>query len=398
LWTLAVLAMTASVAQAVDTDLSHGVFIFHHDPTIVFSEYPGGWCEYYLNNYAINSCEQQNPSIMTYGSPTNLRVWFLISAWSENKTWCATEFGLGNYSADALIIASGGYGACAPGSTLEIPTDNWPDPNSGTVIATTDTPWSGNFVPVYYFTGYVYDGSGPGTVQLTASPATQFVGWVNCQTPPIEYDNTDCLPALGYMMDGVECCPGAGPAQGACCFPLGDSCEVLTQADCLSSGGTYLGDGTSCTPNDCPVVWACCVGEVCSMETSEDCDGLGGDFLGEGFDCDPNPCQGEPESACCFAGGACSMLTNDDCLAQGGVPHPGASCTPTNPCPVVWACCSENVCTMLTEEECDDGGAPPWMTWFENRTCDDPPPTGIDCLLPAERISWGKIKSIYRSN
>ena len=36
---------------------------------------------------------------------------------------------------------------------------------------------------------------------------------------------------------------------GACC--LGDSCQVAIGSDCISRGGNYLGNGSSCSPNPC---------------------------------------------------------------------------------------------------------------------------------------------------
>jgi hypothetical protein len=44
---------------------------------------------------------------------------------------------------------------------------------------------------------------------------------------------------------------GPSQAQGACCFRPG-ICRVTTQEECLRLGGTYMGDGTACTPNPCP--------------------------------------------------------------------------------------------------------------------------------------------------
>jgi hypothetical protein len=40
-----------------------------------------------------------------------------------------------------------------------------------------------------------------------------------------------------------------GVLTGACC--LGAGCQVLTPADCASGGGTYKGDGVTCTPDPC---------------------------------------------------------------------------------------------------------------------------------------------------
>jgi spore coat protein A len=44
--------------------------------------------------------------------------------------------------------------------------------------------------------------------------------------------------------------PPAGTT-GACCLPGGTTCVTTTEALCAAQGGTYRGDGTSCTPNPC---------------------------------------------------------------------------------------------------------------------------------------------------
>lgn len=41
---------------------------------------------------------------------------------------------------------------------------------------------------------------------------------------------------------------------GACCAPDG-TCSIQTEADCIAASGTYQGDGTSCSPNPCPVTY-----------------------------------------------------------------------------------------------------------------------------------------------
>ena len=46
----------------------------------------------------------------------------------------------------------------------------------------------------------------------------------------------------------VDYTPGGG-ATGACC--QGTTCTIDTAANCTTAGGTYQGDGTTCTPNPC---------------------------------------------------------------------------------------------------------------------------------------------------
>ena len=43
-----------------------------------------------------------------------------------------------------------------------------------------------------------------------------------------------------------------GPCRGACCDPIFGACTLLAEQACGAAGGNYQGDGTSCTPNNCP--------------------------------------------------------------------------------------------------------------------------------------------------
>lgn len=194
-------------AHADESDLSNGVFIVHNPPGLQFSDFPPpeGWCEHYESNFAISSCEEQNPRIdVTSGS-----VWYVLAAWCEEKEWCGNEFGFADY--DPTIYDFVEWGPCAPGGFLEIPSDYWPGPNEGTAFVATDMFWVGNFVPIYYFTGYAYSG---GVIPLGPDPPTDFVGFCNCLVPPELWEPV-CIPAMGILMDGVECCP-AQPS------PVGD--------------------------------------------------------------------------------------------------------------------------------------------------------------------------------
>ncbi|MBN1513185.1 MAG: hypothetical protein JXB13_14310 [Phycisphaerae bacterium] len=55
---------------------------------------------------------------------------------------------------------------------------------------------------------------------------------------------------VGYLASNLSANPTCGVAAiGACCE--GEQCSVLSEAACLAVGGSYLGDGTTCTPNPC---------------------------------------------------------------------------------------------------------------------------------------------------
>jgi spore coat protein A len=72
---------------------------------------------------------------------------------------------------------------------------------------------------------------------------------------------------------------------GACC--QGDTCTIETSGDCMTLGGAYQGDGTSCSPNPCVVPeGACCADDgTCTDGTQTDCDTSGGTFQGDGSTC-----------------------------------------------------------------------------------------------------------------
>ena len=68
--------------------------------------------------------------------------------------------------------------------------------------------------------------------------------WYYCQ--PHGFDNGD--QTAGGMSGTITVLPAGS---GACCLPDG-SCDTLSPASCLLQGGTYQGDGTTCTPSPCP--------------------------------------------------------------------------------------------------------------------------------------------------
>lgn len=141
---------------------------------------------------------------------------------------------------------------------------------------------------------------------------------------------------------------------GACCFTDG-SCQVLTQTNCGTQGGSYDGDGTTCSPNLCPQpTGACCLADgSCQAVTQTSCLTQSGTYQGNGTTCTPNPCP-QPTGGCCFADGSCQVLTQTSCGTQGGTYQGNSTtCTP-NPCPQpTGACCFNNgTCQVLTQAQC----------------------------------------------
>lgn len=80
-----------------------------------------------------------------------------------------------------------------------------------------------------------------------------------------------------------------GGAPGACCYPDG-TCDVVSEFDCVTAGGEFRGEGTTCDDVECPVTGACCREDICTIESQSDCEGDGGIYQGDGTECDPNPC------------------------------------------------------------------------------------------------------------
>jgi len=81
---------------------------------------------------------------------------------------------------------------------------------------------------------------------------------------------------------------------GACCATDGSCTVPGGSSECSIQGGSYEGDGTTCSPNPCPQpTGACCFADAtatCSEVTEVSCTGGGGSFEGPLTTCTPNPC------------------------------------------------------------------------------------------------------------
>lgn len=260
------LALFVSCVAADQTDLRDGMFVVHYAADLPYSSDPPpeGWCGVYAQ-HAISSLDEQVVRVDLSDEETPIG-WFVLAAWTEEKTWCGTEFGLGDYDTQLFHVTD--FEACYPaGGGLQISSPDWPAANTGTAIVTTGGAWSGNLVPVYFFGGYAYTGFGSGLVPIDVDPnyedpAQYFAGFSNCANPPEPFE-AECLGGLGIDMDGIRC-GGVPPVVGACCW--GDSCEILTLAECMAASGSDWHAGyTSCEPNPCegnPAVEGCTWGRI----------------------------------------------------------------------------------------------------------------------------------------
>jgi len=418
-------------AVANEDDLRGGVLITHAPPTMNFTTHdPPDWCEEYEAGHAIDHHSEQVVRIDTEDDEDPV-IWFVLAAWHEEKRVCAVEFGLGSYNRHVFVPTD--HQPCGT-HWLTLPTTDppWPQPLSGIAIA-----WlsqyapTGNYIPIYYFGGYVYASSGPTTIPLVEDPGPlgPLIGFANCPAYPEVFEATG--GALGINTEGVPVAPVVPPSIRACCDES-DVCTLLTAEDCAAAGGDWLPDslqchnpgtcglvgaccfGTrlrrcrllseiwcqnltdpewypdivSCEPLPCPA--ACCVGIDCVLAAESDCLEQGGVYWNQWADCSGKPCQ----VACCRVDGTCLDLTPHQCASVDGVPHPEWQSCEVADCPIaIGACCfGERGRTgrILTESACRAVSG----TWFPGVS----ESSQIDCAspAPAQRTSWGEIKHLYR--
>ncbi|MHC4608714.1 MAG: hypothetical protein ACYS7M_00015 [Planctomycetota bacterium] len=165
-------------------------------------------------------------------------------------------------------------------------------------------------------------------------------GWLQLFEIPAPFVNDWALRVTYVPLS----CPGVG----ACCFSDG-TCLADDEASCIASGGSFQGEGTSCSPNDCPQpTGACCnVDGTCSDGSLQaDCESGGGVYQGHGTDCAGVSCP-EPVGACCdFVNEECVPdLTEAICLAAEGVYQGhGTDCAEVDCTIPTGACCLGTGC------------------------------------------------------
>jgi hypothetical protein len=141
-------------------------------------------------------------------------------------------------------------------------------------------------------------------------------------SPDLGVDHPRPLVELINYYGGLEIClSGAegGAEVGACC--LKESCSLLTEAECMETGGSFHGVDARCYPTPCGAgPGACCFGSegLCEVSASQaTCQDRGGVFAGVDTVCLPNPCAGA-SGACCFDRGSCEVLRPEECAGLGG--------------------------------------------------------------------------------
>lgn len=230
--------------SAHEDSLAGGVLIAHYVPELSYSTHapPEGWCQAYVP-FSIHDCLDEITRIDI--DQNGIATWFVLGQWyAEEKRWCAVDFGLGGFDPGLFNFIS--HGACFPEFGVEFPSASWPGPNEGIQIATLNAPWSGNFEPIYAFSGYVYASYGPGKIPLAGSSSSESATFTNCNSPARTWDVARC-GALGVNCPGIVACSW-GP-DGACCNAISQDCTILCQAECENCNGIWLGPETGCVPS-----------------------------------------------------------------------------------------------------------------------------------------------------
>jgi len=225
----------------------------------------------------------------------------------------------------------------------------------------------------------------------------------NHQTYPTE--SADLAFAI-YGMEGQ-------PLTGACCYEDGSCVDGMTAANCVSSGGDYGGDGTSCAGSDSDqngvddfcddivTLGACCYGDPvapsCINTTQYLCE-LASGYAGTwyaGQDCGTFTCP--VAGACCYedaAAGWICIITNTqaDCEAfTNGAWYEGMDCASIDCPPVLTgACCwPDGSCTIETFDDCEDPGGVGGTYLGDNTVClGDANSNNIDDACEGSEMKW----------
>jgi len=212
-------------------------------------------------------------------------VFFAIGAFPDGSSPRVSGLVFGvNYPSQIALVAQG---SCAD---FELATGGWPASGEGTAI-TWNTTQQAQLVEAYWFAGYNYYSPDPHVFALGLHPTQG--GDFGDDAVPANLDPIQGFGSLGFDAPGFTPCPTGGPTPGACCLPNFGGCVILSGDECAAAGGAYLGDGSDCDPDPCPIApreGACCIGTECVILTADQCGAQGGSYQGDDSDCDPDPC------------------------------------------------------------------------------------------------------------
>jgi hypothetical protein len=175
----------------------------------------------------------------------------------------------------------------------------------------------------------------------------------------------------------INCAPGVG----SCCTPSGSCLDAVTSLDCSAQGGTYQGDGTTCSTTNCPIpTGACCLGNGnCSIQTLANCNASGGTYMGTNTTCSTDLCKG----ACCVPSSqSCVNFTQNNCTTVNGVFQGMGTACATTTC--FGACCLPDGSCLggQTEQGCANQNG----VFFAGFTC-----AQVNCPQPVGRCCFNEF-------
>ncbi len=259
---------------------SGGVLILHAPPGLQFT-YGQDWSGY--SN--LNNCQDAITQVSGNGQWTLFYVLAIFPDYAMPRLQ-AVDFGI---QYDSPQIEPKAWGMCTGTYGFENPSTGWPASGTGDqVVWPAGSPARRAINEVYWFASYIYEGN---VFKLTTNYQWNEAKFVDDSLPP-QLDDVEDFGSLGFGRRGSNPC-GSDDPTGGCCTSNGQ-CIIQTRTACgeMGAGYTYLGDDTTCFPNNCiPGMGACCILTDCRLLTYDDCISAAGTFMGQGEGCNPTPCN-----------------------------------------------------------------------------------------------------------
>lgn len=177
---------------------------------------------------------------------------------------------------------------------------------SNLTVKSTDEDWFRFNVPAGQTVTFDVDfahANGDIDVELTSLSCSGSIvdeGSSNTNDETVSWSNTDTVARRVYLRaflySGTEntysftvSVEDNPEPNGACC--LNGTCNIVTEAQCLSAGGEFQGDYTTCDNDPCvEPTGACCISDGCYTLEEAICLGAGGSWQGDDTPCESKTC------------------------------------------------------------------------------------------------------------
>ncbi|MCB9464053.1 MAG: hypothetical protein H6682_10240 [Candidatus Eisenbacteria bacterium] len=257
---LSVFALATFATQARSGANAGGYLLLHTDDTVIYTEDDASS---YCNELASEcgwdpECDDDHfpcESALANLNPTSGRgpdtamIWAIAAFPPEScPAVAAIQFGL-TWPVSGPWPEFVDWNNCGD---FEISTDYWPNGLVQGTAVTWYPPVRRTGFPVYWFAAYSY--YGPVEIAVDDFPVGPYgLVFADDQVPAA----LDPVPADHRGSVGLNGATGWNPYTvstpvGACCADDG-TCAQITEDECQSVGGQYVGDGAPCEPNPCNI-------------------------------------------------------------------------------------------------------------------------------------------------